>query len=186
MRARRFSGIIEATDTVGGASLFKRLIRGMPGVFLDAVAIAVVGGFVSFAIGQSLPRRWFDFDAFPYRDFAWEKKGKIYDRVRVHKWKDWVPDMSRFVPFMVKKKAALARTPEAMARLIKETCVAEVVHWGLIAIVSPVIALTSGGAFGALLGAVYGTCNLSFVIIQRYNRPRLREILRRMEERRST
>ena len=163
--------------------MFRRLIHGFPGVLLDAAAIVVVGGFISFALGQSLPRRGFDFDAFPYRDFGWEKKGKIYDRVRVHKWKDWVPDMSRFVPFMVKKKAALARTPEAMARLIRETCVAEVVHWGLIAVVSPVIALASGGTLGAVLGTAYGVGNLSFVIIQRYNRPRLREILRRMEER---
>lgn len=163
--------------------MFKRLIRGVPGVLLDAAAIVVVGGLISFAIGQSLPRRWFDFDAFPYRDFPWEKRGTIYNRVHVHKWKDWVPDMSRFVPFMVKKKAALARTPEAMARLIRETCVAEVIHWGLIVVVSPVIALSSGGAFGVALGTAYGVGNLSFVIIQRYNRPRLREILRRMEER---
>jgi glycosyl-4,4'-diaponeurosporenoate acyltransferase len=165
--------------------MFKRLIRGFPGVFLDAVLIATVGGFISFAIGQSLPRRWFDYDAFPYRDFAWEKKGKIYNSVRVHDWKDWVPDMSRFVPFMVKKKAALARTPEAMARLIRETCVAEVVHWGLIAVVSPIIACSSGGALGLTLGTAYGVGNLSFVIIQRYNRPRLREILTRMEERKN-
>ena len=165
--------------------MFKRLIRGLPGVLLDAAVIAAVGGLISFAIGQSLPRRWFDFEAFPYRDFAWEKKGKIYNRVRVHRWKDWVPDMSRFVPFMVKKKAALARTPEAMARLIRETCVAEVVHWGLIAIVSPIIACASGGTLGAVLGTAYGVGNLSFVIIQRYNRPRLREILRRMEERKT-
>ena len=163
--------------------MFKRFVRGVPGVLLDAAAIVIVCGLISFAIGQALPRKWFDFDAFPYRAFDWERKGKVYDRVRVYKWKDLVPDMSRFVPFMVKKKAVLARTPEAMARLIRETCVAEFVHWVLIVLVSPVIAYASGGAFGVVLGAAYGAGNLSFVIIQRYNRPRLRDILTRMEER---
>jgi glycosyl-4,4'-diaponeurosporenoate acyltransferase len=163
--------------------MFKRFLRGLPGALLDAALIVVAGGLISFAIGQSLPRKWFDFDAFPYRDFRWERKGKIYDRVRVHQWKDWMPDMSRFVPFMVKKKAALARTPETMARLIRETCVAEVVHWGLIVLVSPAVAAAAGGALGAALGMAYGAGNLLFVIIQRYNRPRLREILRRMEAR---
>lgn len=165
--------------------MFRRLVRGVPGVLLEAALIVIVCGFLSFALGQALPRRWFDFDAFPYRAFGWEKKGKVYDRVRVHKWKDSVPDMSRFVPFMVKKKAALARTPETMARLIRETCVAELVHWALIVLVSPIIAHASGGTLGAVLGAAYGAGNLSFVIIQRYNRPRLREILSRMEERKS-
>lgn len=156
------------------------------GRLLMALIIGAAGGVLSFAIGQSLPRKWFDFDRFPYKDFSWEKGGRIYEKVKVRAWKDRVPDMSRFVPGMVKKKAALARNSMSMERLIREMCVAEAVHMALIFAVSPVMAHFVGGALGTVIAALYALGNLLFVIIQRYNRPRLREILRRMEMRKRT
>lgn len=152
--------------------------------FIYAVIVAAAGGFAFFLIGQLLPRSIYDPNKFPYRTFRWENGGHIYEKLGVHKWKDHVPDMSRIIPGIVKKKAALARTPESMMILIKETCGAEFIHWLLIVFITPLVAQAFKGWTGAVAGGVYALGNLLFIIIQRYNRPRLMEIYRRMEMRR--
>lgn len=151
---------------------------------IHAAIVAVAGGFASFFIGQLLPRSMYDPGKFPYRAFRWENGGHIYEKLGVQKWKDHMPDMSRIIPGMVKKKAALARTPESMLLLIKETCGAELIHWLLIIFVSPLVGQAFDGWLRPVAGGAYALGNLLFVIIQRYNRPRLMEIYRRMEMRR--
>lgn len=149
-----------------------------------AVLIAALGGFAAFLFGQSLPRRWFDPDGNMFRCRPWEKGGTVYRKVWVHKWKDIVPDMSRIIPGTFRKKASLARSPELMGRLVRETCVAEFIHWLLIVVVSPAVYCALDGWSGFAAAVVYAVGNLVFVIIQRYNRPRLVEIYKRMEKRR--
>ena len=39
-------------------------------------------GVVSFVLGRLVPKEWFDYTRFPYRSFAFEKGGKIYERGR--------------------------------------------------------------------------------------------------------
>lgn len=159
-------------------------IPGMPGRLINAALIAALGGFAFFIIGQLLPRSIYDPGRFPYRAWKWENGGKIYTKIGVHIWKDHVPDMSRIIPGMVKKKAQMARTPENMWRLILETCGAEFIHDLLIIFVSPLIYAAIRGPWGVAAAAFYAVCNLIFVVIQRYNRPRLVEIHKRMEKRR--
>ena len=154
------------------------------GQLLNAAIVAVFGGFAFFLIGQLLPRSIYDPNRFPYRPWKWEKNGEIYKKLGVHVWKDHVPDMSRIIPGVVKKKAQLARTPETMWLLILETCGAEFIHFLLIIFISPLVYAAIRGPWGVLAGIAYALGNLIFVIIQRYNRPRLVEIHRRMEKRR--
>lgn len=149
-----------------------------------AVLAIAIGGVTMTVIGQSLPRRLFDPEKFPYKTYGWEAGGRIYERVGVRRWKDKAPDLSRIIPGMVKKKAVFARTPELMDRLIRETCVAEFVHWVLATVVSLIVALQFDSAWGLAAGTANALGNLVFIIIQRYNRPRLKEIMRRMEMRR--
>jgi len=149
-----------------------------------AVFVVLAGGLMFFAIGQSLPRRWFDPDGWLYRCRRWENDGRIYEKLGVRRWKDVVPDMSRIIPGVFKKKAGVTADPEHMYRLVLETCVAELIHWLLIvAITIPVYAAIGGwgGAAGAL---AYILGNMVFIVIQRYNRPRLIVIYKRMEKRR--
>ncbi len=150
---------------------------------VSAVIIAALGGLLFFVIGQMLPREWFDPKSILYRCYKWERGGRIYHKLGVRHWKDSVPDMSRIIPGMVKKKAHLAGDARKMGRLIRETCVAELVHWLLIIFVSPMVYRTMRGFGGFLAAAIYALGNMIFIIIQRYNRPRLVEIQKRMEKR---
>ena len=151
---------------------------------LDFFLIAAGLGALAFFGGEKLPRRWFRPDAFPYRQAAWEQNGAAYEKLGIRVWKDIFPDMSRFAPRTFRKKAGLSRDPEHVRGLILEMCSAEAVHWALIVCVTPLLAWAVPGLLGAVIALCYVLGNLLFVIIQRYNRPRLVAIQKRLEMRR--
>lgn len=147
--------------------------------FLYSLIYIAALGAASHFIGQLLPRQWFSPDKFPYREWKWEKGGRVYEKLGVKSWKDIVPDMSRIMPDMVKKKMSSAKDAEGLKTLIIETCVAEAVHMGLI-IASLFMVLWWQSIWTAVFLIVYNVLgNLPFIIIQRYNRPRLNALYKR-------
>lgn len=140
---------------------------------IQSILYVAAAGILSQLIGPFLPRRWFHADRFPFCTFAWEKGGKVYNKLGIRKWKDHVPDMSRIAKNMVTKKLPVGSSSAQMERLVQETCVAEMVHALLIVAGLWVLKLwpTVWGVLFYLVYALLG--NLPFLIIQRYNRPRL-------------
>ena len=140
--------------------------------FLYAVLYIAALGILSHFLGQALPRAHFSAERFPYRAAQWEKGGKAYEKLGIKHWKDHLPDMSKIMPDMVKKKMSAAKE-QGMEVLIEETCVAECVHWALI-VLSLGIFLFWRSPWAIVFWLVYNILgNLPFIIIQRYNRPRL-------------
>ena len=154
--------------------------------FWRCVAYAVVLARAAHPLGQALPRR-FHPERPPFRPWKWEKNGRIYSRLGVEKWKKLVPDMSRLLPDMVKKQVTpTAVTAAQPAVLVQETCVAEAVHTAssLLGLICLWLWPGWGGAAVWLVWFLLG--NLPFILIQRYNRPRLmrlRDLLQRREQR---
>ena len=129
-------------------------------------------GILSHFVGQALPRAHFDPQKFPDRSADWENGGKVYEKLGIKHWKDRLPDMSKIMPDMVKKKMSAVKS-QGMDVLIAETCVAECVHWALM-LLSLGIFFFWRGAWAVVFWLVYNLLgNLPFIIIQRYNRPRL-------------
>ena len=101
---------------------------------------------------------------------------KLWKRLHVRKWQAKIPDMSRiFVKIMPEKKLT-KENYENLPRMIEETCVAEWTHillsiagLGLLKIWSGV-----GGVCITIIYIVLG--NLPFIVVQRYNRPRLQKL----------
>ena len=152
---------------------------------LYAVLYAAILGLVSHFVGQLLPRRWFHPDRFPFRTWKWERDGSVYRHLGIQYWKDLVPDMSKIMPDMVPKRVHSQETAEETTILIQETCVAEAVHVVLMVLAIGIVLIcpNSWGVSIALFDALI--LNLPFILIQRYNRPkllRLEEKLRRKEE----
>lgn len=148
--------------------------------FFRFLLIFMIVGPIFFVIGELLPRKNFDYTAFPYRPFKWEKNGDIYHKILIHKWKDRVPDMSKYVKTMFAKEIVSARDPEYTRRLILETCVAELIHYVLI-LLSPIFTQYLSGVYGYIGMIVYAAGNLPFILIQRYNRPRLIRLMEKQK-----
>ncbi len=132
------------------------------------LALIGVGAHI---LGEALPRDWFDPSHFPYKCAKWEEA--LYKALGVRSWKDKLPDMSRIMPDMVPKSVKRAE-PSA---LLAETCVAECIHWllSLAGLFCLKIWPGPGGRSVFLLWFLAG--NLPFIMIQRYNRPRLERYL---------
>lgn len=150
--------------------------------FLKSVIYVLALGVASHYIGEALPRKWFHWNRFPYRSWKWEREGRVYDAIRIRAWKDRVPDMSRVMKDMVPKKVGSCPKSADVWILVKETCVAEIIHAAL-CLLAPGVWLFWRNTVGTLLSALVILCNLPFILIQRYNRPMLVSLAQRLEKR---
>ena len=150
---------------------------------LNCIVYIAAIGLLSHLIGEALPRKWFDPEKKPYAPWKLENGGELYRKMRVHKWKDKLPDMSRISPMMVKKSISFGNaSSEAISKIVTETCVAELIHDALI-LCAPGLYLIWPDPIGAVIAVAYALGNIPFIIIQRYNRPTLLKLARRLKER---
>lgn len=139
-------------------------------------------GVSFFIIGRLLPKEKFSYERFPFCSLPIEDGGKIYQRIRIHKWKDSFPDMSRIFPFLMpSKKLPRAVTADQIELMIQETCIAEWIH-GLLSILGFGCILIWKSIGGWIVSALFLLGNLPYMIIQRYNRPKFVRILQTMRK----
>lgn len=151
----------------------------------DCVIYLVLISIASFFTGRILPKRWFRWDMFPYRSYGFEKNGRIYLKIGIHKWQNRILDISKILPFMIPKKELSEDSIERLPRMIQETCVAELIH-GMNAVLGLYCLKICPGAGGIAFAVIYAIIfNLPFILVQRYNRPRLVELNKRLEKKRS-
>lgn len=152
----------------------------------DDVAIAVnvaVWLCWSTAVGYVGHRR-------PVRAFAaerpwsklrrFERGGRWYSRtLRVDAWKDWLPEFGALFPGGFAKRRA-SRDRRHLERFVAETRRAEWVHW-MAFMAWPVFGLWNPPwAVAVMLG--YATAaNLPCLVVQRYNRARLLQVIARVD-----
>ena len=139
-------------------------------------------GMLAFFAGRFIPKSWINPDLFPYKTCQFEENGKFYEQFGVKKWQNKVLDMSKIFPKIIPQKKIDDNIHEALPLMIKETCIAELIHWFLFIPVIYCLALWEGLG-GIIVVTLYELFNIPYIIIQRYNRPRLINTLKRMEKR---
>jgi len=141
---------------------------------------------VIFLIGRFFPRRWIFENKFPFRSFTFEKDGKIYEKIKVRKWKTIWPDASmllyRVFPKHYPKKRLENNDASKIPVLIKESCIAESTHM-VAGILGFVCIPIWHGVGGIIISILYFLANVPSIVIQRYNRPRLKKSLYLVEKR---
>lgn len=147
--------------------------------FLSCVIYLAVIGFSGFVFGLFLPRDIFTPDKFPFRCFSWECDGKIYEKFHIRKWKTKLPDMSKICKKMVPKTFDLTDDSICLKKLILETCVAELVHFVLI-VFGFYCKIIWHGPGGDIMFLIWMLGNIPFIMIQRYNRPKLIRTYKKM------
>lgn len=143
--------------------------------FVYCVTYLGLAGLLSHFIGEAIPRKWLDPQSFPYRPMGWEKQGKLYLQLGIRKWKDKVPDMSKVLPDMLPKRLSARNKGAEAAALVEETCVAELTH-GILCLAGIGCVFLWPGPGGWAMAALWAAGNLPFILIQRYNRPRLAKL----------
>lgn len=143
--------------------------------FIIFALYIIISGGISNIFGYLIPRSSLNYDVFPYKPYKWEKEGTFYNKFHVTKWKKKVPDMSRILKLLYPKTLVYPPTASNIDRLLRESCVAEFIHTLLIA-VSPLILRFIDGNWGIFYTACSIIGNIPYIIIQRYNRPKMRKL----------
>lgn len=154
-----------------------------------AVYLAVTGimGFIS---GRLIPKRWIKPEKGWFRSFAFERSGAVYEKLGIRRWHNKVLDMSRILPCFMPAKNLSGDYEERLPVMIRETCVAEIVHIA-VSIVGLRCLWMWPGVGGVTVTVIHIVLlNLPFILIQRYNRPRLvrlqQKLLKKKEKKEGT
>ena len=153
----------------------------MRNIIYDAIYGAICSLTV-LIVGLTLPRKWFNPDGKLFAERKWEDGGRIYNKLHINKWKSKLPDMSKYIKSMIAKRLHGSESADDIRRLISETCVAEAAHIVLMALSLGMIAVWQDTG-GIICCVCYAAGNVPYIIIQRYNRPRLVRMMKRLESR---
>ncbi|MBQ9833504.1 MAG: glycosyl-4,4'-diaponeurosporenoate acyltransferase [Clostridia bacterium] len=140
-------------------------------------------GILSFFVGRIIPKKWIDPSKFPFKEFRFENGGKLYEKLNIKKWQNKLPDMSKIFPKLISPKRITEKANiEMLQNMLHETCVAEMTHVLLPLAALPCLLLWRG-IKGKIIYFIYVVLgNLPYIVIQRYNRPRLKMLLERVRE----
>lgn len=142
--------------------------------FLKTIRYILCVSIAVFILGRVFPRKWIFEDRFPFKSFEFEKGGRIYNKIGIMKWKTKLPDASVAITKILPKFMPRKRLDQSnqIPILIKETCIAEATH-ALVAILGFGCVFIWNGIGGWIVSIAFLLLNIPFIIIQRFNRPRL-------------
>ena len=143
--------------------------------FLKCFVYLFLCGVAIFLLGRLVPHRWIREDGFPFGTLGFEENGDFYEHFGIRHWQKKVPDMSRLFPQLIPKKALDGEMVQKLPILIKETCIAEMAHV-LLAVAALLCLHIWSGLGGVIVTILFELGNLPYILIQRYNRPRLKKL----------
>lgn len=145
-------------------------------LLIDIIAWVVIHVSVGYWSAK-IPARWFNPEHLFYRTHPWEKGGEIYQRIfRVRSWKKFIPNGRALYPntFSLQKMPTLTR--EYLERWLRESCRAEFCHW-LMIVPGFFFFLWNSVEMGWGMVVYAVLNNLVPIVMQRFNRPRIRRML---------
>jgi glycosyl-4,4'-diaponeurosporenoate acyltransferase len=129
-------------------------------------------------LSNKVSKKIYNHKSWVYRTREWEKNGDFYDeKLKVKKWKKRVPELGDFVKGVFPKKYIKEYTTEYLSEYLLESCKAELTHWAII-FSALVFALWNDLWDAAAMLVISAVLNIPFIVIQRYNRPRIMKIAR--------
>ncbi len=144
---------------------------------INNLFVFLIISIINTMISIKLPISIFHYDSWLFRVRSWEKNGQIYQwYFGVKKWKNQLPELSNFLSFLFSKKQMMQYSPDYLVRFALETCRAELVHWCII-FSSLIFSVWSSIGMSILMIFIAAVLNLPYIVIQRYNRPRILNLL---------
>lgn len=108
-----------------------------------------------------------------------ERDQQFYERaLRIKRWKDRLPDAARWFGGGFAKGTLATSNPDYLRRFISETWRGELCHWVALAF-TPVFFLWNPWWADLIMVGYVLLANLPCILVQRYNRLRLRRLLAR-------
>ena len=145
-------------------------------VVLDVVAWAAISTLTGYVAHRMPPSR-FAADGFFTRLRPFESDGRWYERrVGIKRWKSRLPEAGALFRNGFSKRSLRSDSVDQLERFVVETRRAETTHWVLLAAGPLFVPWNPWGL--ALVMVAYGVvANVPCLVVQRYNRARLRRVI---------
>lgn len=141
--------------------------------------VFILISIVMTLLAEKIPDRAYYYKKWLYRERKWEDGGHFYERMfGVKSWKAKLPDISDFMKWRFNKKHFAQNNKDYLAVFLTESCKSELTHW-MIILSTLLFKFWNDWISVLLILSVAALLNLPYIIIQRYNRPRLKRLLRR-------
>ena len=150
---------------------------------LKCAIYCAVAGTVGFFFGRLISKCPMRPDKGLFRCYAFEKNGALYEKLNIRKWQAKVPDMSRILPFLMPPKNLSGDYAQRLPVMIRETCVAEITHITVSILGLPCLRIWPGMGGVTVTAIFILLLNAPYILIQRYNRPRLIRLYRKLQAR---
>lgn len=133
-------------------------------------------------LSNLIPLNFFRRDYFIFKTFRFERTGRFYEIIfGVKKWKRYLPDGAKLFQGGFEKKSLKNKSVAYLEYFIMETKRAEFSHFMQILPV-PIFFLFNV-PIASIIMVIYAIIvNLPCMVVQRYNRPRLRRLLERSQK----
>jgi glycosyl-4,4'-diaponeurosporenoate acyltransferase len=149
--------------------IHKEFITNLLTFFLFSIVITLLSNRMPDGLYSS--RNWI------LREREWEKKGEIYQQIlKVKLWKKFLPELSDFAKGVFPKKTIKEFSKDYLQKFLFESRKSEVTHWCII-FSAVLFYLWNDFNSASLILAIAAVLNLPYIIIQRYNRPRIMEVV---------
>ncbi|MEN6570838.1 MAG: hypothetical protein ABFD24_03255 [Anaerolineaceae bacterium] len=121
-----------------------------------------------------------------YQTKPWEKGGEVYQQIfRVKDWKKFIPSGAALYKGAYEIKNMVSYSVQNVRLWLKESCRAEFCHWMMI--LPGFFFFLWNSTAGAWVNLAYAILNnLVPIVMQRYNRPRVRKLLLQLERKSNT
>ena len=129
-------------------------------------------------VAQRLPLAWLTRWPMISASYGWEHGGRCYEWLRIRAWKDHLPEAGGLLRDGFAKRQLASAELDYLDRFARETSRAEFGHW-LTWALALTFFLWTPWWMGVFMLIYAGVINLPFILIQRYNRARLRRLMQR-------
>lgn len=137
--------------------------------------IIMVGSAYLF---YKLPNKYYNLNSIIFREKKWERNGSFYEKYfLIKKWKSFLPDGGAVVKNGFRKKHLRTSDDEYLEQFLIESCRAEATHV-LPIILSLVFAIYNPINVVIIMIVFSLIVNLPCLITQRYNRIRIKKIIK--------
>lgn len=133
-------------------------------------------------IARNIPNQFFEKNQKCFRTRKWEKAGTIWQKLfRVRSWKPYLPDGTKITNKGFDKTHLKHFDQAGLQQFVLETRRGEFAHWLMI---PPALLffLWNPPWAGWIMVTYAFVANFPFIIVQRYNRPRLERLVQRKEQ----
>lgn len=157
--------------------------KGVLCTFYAAALAVLIDAFIALFIRRALPAKWFYHKKAVFTVGAGEKK--FYERIKIRKWKDKIPEWGKFTGFS-KNEIARPQDNAYLEKYFLELCYGETIHFisayagFAVLLLTPRVMLFSLALPVAIVNMF---CNLPSYFILRYNSYKLEVLFKNNEKR---